>query len=847
MATLISPGVSISVIDESTYLSAGQGTIPFIIVATAQDKTTPSGSSIAEGTLKENANELYLVTSQRDLLNTFGDPIFRSSNGVPMHGSPLNEYGLLAAYSYLGIANRAYILRADIPLNQLEATSIEPTNPAEVGTYWFDTDDSEFGLFELVADPIEPTEFVWKPAEVSIVFIGAPNNATGQEGDYAVAIETVGTDTNMIFYKKVSGAWTDLASLQDSTSAPVDLVVASVYPSTSAYTEAQSAYWVKTSSGTSGADLAFRVMSSSGQFIDLQLPIATSDANAEAVLGANLSDGSFYAKAVFVAGTDSYLVLQQYDGSSWSTFNEFKSSNVAPRSGANHGDYWYDADVGLNGDGESTVDILINNGTGEWQNINLPGISPADMNGNIATNTLYTQSLDPMLDSSITLVSGDLWIDTADLANYPMIYRYKSGRWIEVDKSDQTTPNGIIFADARKSPTDTVDGSVGGAGLNNGAGTGPNLDFGVPDPDAYPAGMLLFNTRYSSRVVKQWNSQVMIYRDTNNLPVYDGRWVTVSGFNFDGSAKFGEDAQRSVVVTAMADAIASSDVIRSEFANYNLIAAPGYTELLSEMVALNIDRKETAFIIGDSPMTLRPSSTEIQAWATNAKNAPSDGIEGLVTNDPYVGVYYPSGLATNVDGSQVVVPPSHIVLRTMAYNDQVAFPWFAPAGLRRGRVNNASSVGYIDAEGEYRTIILSEGLRDVLYESRVNPITPIPNSGLVVWGQKTRSPFASAMDRVNVARLINYIRFQVDQAARPFLFEQNDKSTRENFRDVVDRFMSGMVTLRGVTDYLIVCDESNNTPARIDRNEMWLDLYIVPTKSVEFIYVPIRIKNTGDI
>jgi phage tail sheath protein FI len=175
----------------------------------------------------------------------------------------------------------------------------------------------------------------------------------------------------------------------------------------------------------------------------------------------------------------------------------------------------------------------------------------------------------------------------------------------------------------------------------------------------------------------------------------------------------------------------------------------------------------------------------------------------------------------------------------------VAYPWFAPAGYQRGLVSNATSVGYLNAEqGEYVPVALSQGQRDNLYINKINPIGTFTGRGIVVFGQKTLNPVSSALDRINVARLVNYIRDRLDEAMRPFLFEPNDDITRQNAKTTVDRFLGQLVTARGLFDFLTVCDSSNNTPDRIDRNELWVDIAIQPVKTIEFIYVPIRIQNT---
>ena len=296
----------------------------------------------------------------------------------------------------------------------------------------------------------------------------------------------------------------------------------------------------------------------------------------------------------------------------------------------------------------------------------------------------------------------------------------------------------------------------------------------------------------------------------------------------------------------MASVMASTDDLRSETVDFTLIAAPGFPELIDEMVTLNVDRKETAFVVADTPFTLKAKGTDIQRWGSNADNATGNGKDGLTTNSPYVGVYYPSGLATNTNGAEVVVPASHMALRTISYNDTVVYPWFAPAGSNRGLISNASSVGYLDENSEYVPVSLNEGLRDVLYSQRINPMTFMPGVGLVVYGQKTLNPGASAMDRVNVARLVNYLRDRFEAMSKPFLFEPNDQRTRDNVITMFNNFMGDIASKRGLYDFLVVCDTTNNTPARIDRNELWIDVAIQPMKAVEFIYIPVRIKNTGE-
>ena len=329
---------------------------------------------------------------------------------------------------------------------------------------------------------------------------------------------------------------------------------------------------------------------------------------------------------------------------------------------------------------------------------------------------------------------------------------------------------------------------------------------------------------------------------------YPHRWVTDSGNNEDGSGTFGRHAQRKSVVQALQATVNSNQDIRDEESRqFNLIAAPGYPELIGEMITLNYDRRLTAFVVGDTPARLTPDATSLNEWATNVRLAVEDNDDGAVSRDEYMAMYYPWGFTSDNAGNNIVVPPSHMALRTIILNDQVAFPWFAPAGTRRGGVTNATASGYVTAEGEFQSVALNTGQRDTLYSNNINPITFISGAGLVVFGQKTRARNASALDRVNVARLIVYLRGQLELLARPYLFEPNDKITRDQVKAAADALLLELVGLRALYDFLVVCDESNNTPARIDRNELWLDIAIEPVKAIEFIYIPLRIKNTGEI
>jgi hypothetical protein len=266
------------------------------------------------------------------------------------------------------------------------------------------------------------------------------------------------------------------------------------------------------------------------------------------------------------------------------------------------------------------------------------------------------------------------------------------------------------------------------------------------------------------------------------------------------------------------------------------------------MINLNTDRRLTSFVVGDTPLRLSADTTSMLNWASNANLVLDNGEDGMVSYAEYMAVYSPSGFTTDLSGVNAVVPSSHMMLRTITLSDNVSFPWFAPAGTRRGGITNATSVGFIDVNtGEFQTVALNEGQRDTLYEQQVNPIVFFNGVGHVAFGQKTRARNASALDRINVARLIVYLRTQLDRLARPYIFEPNDKITRDEIKQAVESLLLELAGLRAIVDFAVVCDESNNTPARIDRNELYVDIAIEPTKAVEFIYIPLRVKNTGEI
>jgi hypothetical protein len=1194
MSNLVSPGVQVQIIDESFYAGAGAGTVPFIMMATAQDKGQPGNTTaIAPGTVKANANKLYAISSQRELIQTFGNPIFPTQAGTPQYGSELAEWGLYAAYQYLGLANRAYVMRADVDLAALESSSVPPTGAPRNGSYWLDTQNTAWGVFRsngninsslawgavrpivldsadllqlacdgvtaipildpnaplgeagqlvinktplnlqvtvLVTDSLlsivqkintaiassqnlntrvlqaEVTEQVrsyqagsptvtqaatvynmrilssdvnitsgiqfvnstpdvltalgltvtpalkvmpiptlgtvgsiavnayksvnvsnvlatqvqmyekivittqtqtraewfligspeWQqatptqvtgtqstiiitPGHVSFVQLGSTSfsftNAAStlqdlvqqlneefavQDVNAVARIHTQGPDSylritnydgtqirlidqvgnlfggvgisqNQTFFAEVvgtenvlldnpvfdplatlritvggylpadidpaGGGLTDLVnainasslgasgenlitasvqseginnflkiqartgtffSIQNNTAVsavtPISQLVGIPCGTTAGNQLVFQGYsvqtpqprnvdqitagniWINTNPGNRGASWSVKRYNAGTDIWQARpAPLYEDDASANEAYSSQRTVGSVYVKynSGSVSPVQATFEVRIWTGTAWSSAAQLQLNNQAipysqssqtPTASPDAGALWFNQNL--------RVDIMVSTGQiwSGYRNL----YPETDPNGVILSATApSTQS-----DGFTPLADQDLWIDTSDLENYPKCYRYDSfqATWTLIDNTDQTSSQGMVFADVRPN----VNGELTGSENISDMLVSDYTDLDAPSALTYPFGMLVFNMRYSTNNVKEWRPNYL------SMGTYRDRWVTVSGLQTDGAPYMGRKAQRRMVVQGMAAAIVSNQDIRAEANFFNLLAAPGYTELLDELVTLNTDKKDVAFVVVDPPARLPPDGTSIQAWATNSNNAGSNGEQGLITRSRYAGVYYPWGLATNLDGTEVFVPPSVAVLRTLAFNDQVSYPWFAPAGFNRGLVSVLTSVGFLTGENEYQPVQLNQGQSDFLYLNDVNPIRFIPGRGLVIYGQKTLSPVDSALDRINVARLINYLNYQLDNLAKPFLFEPNDQYTRDSVQRTFESFMGDLVALRAVFDFAVLCDESNNLPERIDRNELYIDIAIKPVKSIEFIYIPVRILNTGD-
>jgi hypothetical protein len=1105
---LTSPGVEVVVIDESQYIPSAVNTVPYFLVATAQNKADAAGIGIAAGTTAANANKTYLITSQRDLAATFGVPFFYSTTtGTPINGYELNEYGLLAAYSALGVSNRAYIQRVDIDLTELTATLSRPTGNPDNGTYWLDTSTTVWGVQEwnqtsatfttktplVITDTVNVVNFAggdytpipsfgsvgdyavstvalnnpmyyknedndwvqvgtdaWKiswPAVVgsttpstltiganiyingNLIAVGATNTVTGfantinaaaitgvsaanvggslaiyanslatNDGSTAsgglvsiipgpndgtalltalgiTALEyrspayfpgysyqaprwrTTDTGTGVSTAPHPTGSvWQNLSSVNAgmslqvkkysaaldvfitqttplfaddaqaifnldptgggknipvgttyaqynslaSTTAPnansafllleraalgATIVTGTTTPTGLAFTPGDTFFLQATEAGTATVNTATVTIAGTGtvaNFISAvslaNIPFVSASVNSAGKIvfthsqggtifvgpdiGTPLTTAGFSVNTTYVRADPlggGYLVL-----SNWVTSPQFTytASDNAPDQNPANGRLWYYSTV-------DEADIMIQE-NGAWlgyQNVtnDVRGFDLSLTNASgpiVAASAPLTQN--DTAESPLEL--GDLWIDTSDLEAYPALYRWEQvdglEQWVAVDTTDQVTQNGILFADARWSTSGATNPVTDDIPTIESLLTSNHLDLDAPDPALYPQGMLLFNTRRSGYNVKEFTTNYFTtanYPDagaynpaapTNNanLPLYSYTWVTTSGNKANGSMYAGRQAQRALVIRAMRAGIDTSLPAREEQNQFNLIAAPGYPELATNLVALSNERSNTLFVVGDTPMRLAANGTDLATYATNNGGLGLPTEDGLIIGSAYAAVFYPSCQTNDLSGNTVVAPPSHMMVRTILRSDAVSYPWLAPAGTRRGVIDNANAIGYIDsATGEFVQTAIGQGLRDVLYENNINPITFIPGVGITNFGNKTRQGATTALDRINVARLIVFLRGRLEEIGKLYLFEPNDQITRNEILNTTNSLMIDLIAKRAIYDYLVVCDESNNTPARIDRNELYLDVAIEPVKAVEFIYIPLRIKNTGAI
>ena len=302
-------------------------------------------------------------------------------------------------------------------------------------------------------------------------------------------------------------------------------------------------------------------------------------------------------------------------------------------------------------------------------------------------------------------------------------------------------------------------------------------------------------------------------------PYYVGSDIVNSntqGFDCQSSTASGSVAYKRAI-----NAISNPD----EF-DINLLVTPGIIHGLHSAVTNHaiskVESRADAFYIMDA------------AGYGDSISTVKSTIKAIDTN--YAGTYYPWVKIEDRDTSRPVwVPPSVVLPGTIAYTDKVAHEWFAPAGLNRGGLTTV-------LEAKTR---LTHAERDDLYENRINPIASFPGQGVVVFGQKTLQSKPSALDRINVRRLLIAMRKFIASASRYLVFEQNSQALRNRFLNIVNPYLEQVQQNSGLSAFRVVMDDSNNTPDVIDRNQLVGQIFIQPTRTAEFIVLDFIVQPTG--
>jgi len=292
--------------------------------------------------------------------------------------------------------------------------------------------------------------------------------------------------------------------------------------------------------------------------------------------------------------------------------------------------------------------------------------------------------------------------------------------------------------------------------------------------------------------------------------------TNTSGFDCSTATSTGTTAYKKAI-----NAISNPD----EY-DINMLVTPGiihkHHSVVSNHAIDKIEARADAFYVMDG--------NDIDDNVATAVN----NVVTLDTN--YVATYYPWVKMDNPAGNgQIFVPPSVVIAGVISFTDSVAHEWFAPAGLNRGGLDNVRMTKKK----------LTHTDRDTLYEGRVNPIASFPGQGVVVFGQKTLQAKPSALDRINVRRLLIRLKKFIASSSRFLVFEQNDSSTRSRFLNIVNPFLESVQANSGLSAFKVVMDESNNTPDVIDRNQLVGQIFIQPTRTAEFIVLDFSVLPTG--
>jgi len=454
-----------------------------------------------------------------------------------------------------------------------------------------------------------------------------------------------------------------------------------------------------------------------------------------------------------------------------------------------------------------------------------------DVNVTIDTNGKQT------FNGDYTNRSQFVRVETVEEGSFPIIAgTFGHGAYTNtVFVTNETEVPAVVFSTRSSTNTASSTTSFSGIDLETSVVKIDNENYLKPIPTSADVG---------SNVTFALDSQLS-YELTGSDSVDVNRRQFTIGFQggFDGisptiaSAKAGDlgwgagnsqgfDLSTSTASGSVAYVRAIASVSNPDDFDINLVSVPGVVRRLHsyvfDKVIDMVEAREDAFFIGD---------------VTDYNDSISLAVEqGSAVDSNYVGTYYPWVKTIDSRTNKLItVPPSVLMPGIYASNDAVAAEWFAPAGLNRGGIVGAVSV----------LNRLTHAERDTLYEGKINPIAQFPGEGIVAFGQKTLQDRASALDRINVRRLLIKVKKYIASTSRYLVFEQNTSTTRSKFLNTVNPYLEGIQQRQGLYSFRVVMDESNNTPDIIDRNILAGAIYLQPTKTAEFIVIDFNILPTG--
>lgn len=313
---------------------------------------------------------------------------------------------------------------------------------------------------------------------------------------------------------------------------------------------------------------------------------------------------------------------------------------------------------------------------------------------------------------------------------------------------------------------------------------------------------------------------------------------------FNNTRDLGDDETEKTSYALKSILTAIEMVSDPEVVEMNALLVPGVQALQvhEKMLAACENRGDSIAIIDPQGDYLGKAETH-QTSAVDVASAISYLKDTLSANTSYGTAYFPSVLVRDPNSSATIwMPPSVVALGTYGYGEKNAELWFAPAGFNRGGLSEGGTGGLPVIGVSYK---LNSKERDDLYSANINPIASFPAEGIVIFGQKTLQVTPSALDRVNVRRLMNYIKKEISRMAATVLFDQNVQITWDRFTGQVLPFLASVQARYGLSDYKVILDKTTTTPDLIDRNILYAKIFLKPTRAIEFIALDFNITNSG--